>query len=332
MTGPAGLKTSGHELTKTLSGLFVDFRELSLLIIVVVIALATFVANPAFLSISNLQSIFLDSVLLVILGIGEMMVILTGNIDLSPSSILAVSGCMAAFIYQGAPHASLAAIVIACLATGAAVGALNGLVVGYGHVPAFIATLGMSFIMRGIAYFLVGGTWIGEEVLGVPFLALSRIHYLVIYTIGIAAVFFYFLRFTRPGRKIYALGSNKSAAEMIGIRSSRVLLYVFTLAGVLAAFGGIIWSSRYGVAQSDMALGFELNIIIVVIIGGTSITGGRGNLQGVILGTLLLSVLTSSFNVLGVSQFWKISIQGLLILIALAVDSFIAERTKKKLW
>lgn len=306
-------------------------RELTLIGIIILISLFTFIIRPDFLSLENIRTIFVETVILMIIAIGEMMVIITGNIDLSPSAISALTGCTVASIFQKWGPVNLFYVIIVAIFVGLIFGLLNGALVGYGNIPSFIATLGMASLIRGIAFFVVGGTWIGEEVFSSSYKNLANTRNLIIIVVLLTIIFFFYLNYFKAGRNIYAIGTNKTAAEMIGVSSKKTTLIVFAIAGMLAGFSGTIWSSRYGVAHSDSAQGFELTVIIAVIIGGTSIAGGRGAIRGVIISVFLLEVLTNSLGILGVSQFWKMAIQGILILIAFIADSIIVEKTSHKL-
>ncbi len=307
-------------------------RELALIGMIILISLITSIIRPDFLNLGNITIIFAETVLLILLAIGEMMVIITGNIDLSPSAIAALSGVVIAYIFKNFGQGiNIFIIILISLAIGFLFGIINGLLVGYGNVPSFIATLGTASIMRGIAYFVVGGTWIGEHYFSDSFKNFANTGNLIIILFVVITLSYVFLNYFKVGRNIYAIGTNKTAAEMIGVNSKKTTLIAFTLAGILSGFSGIIWSSRYGVAQSDSALGFELMVIITVIIGGTSIVGGRGTVRGLIISAFLLQILTNALGILGVSQFWKMAIQGIIILIAFAIDSIIVERTTHKL-
>jgi ribose/xylose/arabinose/galactoside ABC-type transport system permease subunit len=311
---------------------FTFFRELALIGMIILISLITFIIRPDFLTLSNITVIFAETVLLILLAVGEMMVIVTGNIDLSPSAIAALSGVVVAYIFKNfGQDINIFYIILIAIALGGLFGLFNGLLVGYGKVPSFIATLGMASIIRGIAYFVVGGTWIGEHFFSDSFKNFANIKNLIIIVFIVIVLSYLFLNFFKAGRNIYAIGTNKTAAEMIGVNSKKTTLIVFIIAGILAGFSGIIWSSRYGVAQSDSALGFELMVIIAVIIGGTSIVGGRGTIRGVIISAFLLQILTNALGILGVSQFWKLGIQGIIILIAFTTDSIVVEKTTRKL-
>lgn len=306
-------------------------RELTLIGIIILISLFTFIIRPDFISLENIRTIFVETVILLIIAMGEMMVIITGNIDLSPSAISALSGCTVAYIFQKWGHVNLFYIIIIAIFIGLIFGLLNGALVGYGNIPSFIATLGLASFIRGIAFFVVGGTWIGEEVFSSSYKNLANTRNLIIIVVLLTIIFFFYLNYFKAGRNIYAIGTNKTAAEMIGVSSKKTTMIVFTIAGMLAGFSGTIWSSRYGVAHSDSGQGFELTVIIAVIIGGVSIAGGRGAIRGVIISVFLLEVLTNSLGILGVSQFWKMAIQGILILIAFVADSIIVEKTSHKL-
>jgi len=320
-----------QESKKNLATRITLIRELTLIGLIVIITAITYSVRRDFISLENIRTIFSETVILLIIAVGEMLVIITGNIDLSPSAISALSGVVVAYGFQNYGHINLFLVIIISLAIGLLFGMINGLLVGYGNVPSFIATLGLASIIRGIAFFIVGGTWIGEEVFSVAYRGFASTVNLLIMVVIVILTIYFFLSYFKAGRNIYAIGTNRTAAELIGVKSNKVILYVFAIAGVLAGLSGAIWSSRYGVAHSDSALGFELTVIIAVIIGGTSIVGGRGSIRGVVISAFLLEVITNALGILGVSQFWKMAVQGILILVAFSADSFVVEKTSPKL-
>ncbi len=266
------------------------------------------------------------------LSIGMTLVIVSGGIDLSIGAVLALSGAVAAgLLKNGLPLAPLGVklqfTAWGAVVTGVAVGALlgwgNGLAVTRLRLPSFIATLGMLSIARGLAMLWTGGfpiTGLGDAfgflgtgtLLGVP---------LPVWISGLLAVAFALvMRDAVFGRQVYAVGGNETAARFSGLRIDRIRLAVYTLAGALAGVAGLIVTARLDSAQPNAGLGYELDSIAAVVIGGASLSGGRGTILGTVLGCLIIGVLNNGLFLLNVSPFWQQVIKGVVILLAVALD------------
>jgi ribose transport system permease protein len=266
------------------------------------------------------------------LSIGMTLVILTAGIDLSVGAVLALAGAVAAGLLKHGvvlPQLDVAVLfnpsgaVLAGIVVGAVLGWVNGFVITRFGVPPFVATLGMLSIARGLTMLWTGGfpitglgdqfAWIGTGILlGVP----------VPVWIGgaLAAVFVVVTRKTRFGRYVYAIGGNERAALLSGLPVGRVKVAVYTIAGALAGVAGLIVTSRLDSAQPNAGLGYELDSIAAVVIGGTSLSGGRGSIFGTVLGCLIIGVLNNGLFLLNVSPFWQQVVKGVVIVVAVAVD------------
>jgi rhamnose transport system permease protein len=212
-------------------------------------------------------------------------------------------------------------------------GAFNGIIVGYGKVPSIIVTLGTLSIFRGINYIISGGGWVVSRDLPDSFRTLANgglrvAPNLVLAFVGIAIIFYGIVNFLRPGRHLYAIGSHLENAHLLGIDSRRIVVGVFSVAGLLFGACGVLWVSRFNFAQSNTASGYELTVIAASVIGGTGVNGGRGSVEGVVLGAFLLTFLINAMNVVKVSPFWKMAIQGMVILAAVIFDSYLVNRRK----
>jgi rhamnose transport system permease protein len=217
---------------------------------------------------------------------------------------------------------------------GLALGAFNGILVTKGRVPPIIATLGTLSIYRGLVFAISGGAWVDAAEMPESFKLLARgsilgIPNLVFFAAAVALIFYYFLNHTRTGREIYAVGSNPLAAQVGGIRVDRILFLVFLLSGLLYGMAGVLWVSRYASAQSDSAVGFELQTVAASVVGGVNIFGGSGTIPGVLLGSLLLGVIINALNLVRISPFWKLAVQGLVILLAVVSDALISRRLQR---
>jgi erythritol transport system permease protein len=314
------------------------FRARTLVVLVILLAVFSSM-SPAFLTAGNLTILVKHVALTAILAVGMTLVMLSGGIDLSVGSIAGLAGMVAGgLIDRGLvlPDAGVVVylhtwmVVVAGLAVGALVGSLNGLLVaGLGIAP-FIATLGALYVARGAALILSGGAtfpnlagrvdlgntgfaWIGAgQMLGVP---------LPIWIMAIVALLGAFLAAQTPfGRHLYAVGGNERAARLAGVRVRQVKFAVYVLSGICAAVVGLIIAGQLGASHPATGETFELNAIAAAVLGGTSLSGGRGTISGTIVGAFVIGVLADGLVLLGVSEFWQLVIKGLVIVLAVVLD------------
>lgn len=301
---------------------------LALLVMVVGLSLA----SEKFLTLANWQNIFLQISVNLCLSIGMTLIILMGGIDLSVGAILGLSGAVAAGLLKGGLALKLLGAqlqftpfgaIIAGILVGLALGWFNGLAITRFKLPPFVATLGMLSIGRGLTMLWTNGFPI--TALGPAFGFIGAGFWLGIPTaIWISAALvglFYFISVRATlGRYIYAVGGNEKAAAFAGLNVNRIKIWVYTLGGGLAGIGGLILTARLDAADPKAGLGYELDCIAAVVIGGTSLSGGRGSILGTVLGCLIIGVLNNGLVLLEVSPFWQQVIKGLVILVAVAVD------------
>jgi ribose transport system permease protein len=278
--------------------------------------------SPRFLTWENWFAISNQYAYLLILGVGATVVILSGGIDLSVGSVMALSGVVAAdaLVNRGAP---VPLGILLGVATGASAGLVNGLVVTRLRVPAFIATLGMLLIARGLALQIAGGVTIDGTPDGFNALANARPLGLPAPLLLIAASAFlvaFLCHLTRFGRYLYAIGANAEAARVSGVAVRPVTVWVYVLSGAFAGLGGLIETARLGSGNPTGGIGYELDVVTAVVVGGASLLGGEGNVGGTILGGLLIAVLRNGANLLGVDPFLQNIYIGLLIIGAVAFD------------
>jgi rhamnose transport system permease protein len=314
---------------------FLRSREAQLVAaLIVLISLIAF-RFPGFVSPGSLASVFNDTSILIILAFGQMAVILTKCIDLSIAANLALSGMLVALINVAAPGLSPWLIMPLAILFGAALGAVNGLLVWKLDIPSIVVTLGTMTIFRGVIFLLTDGAWVNAHEMSDAFKAVPRevvlgltvLSWLAILIIGLV-----WLLMTRTalGRSFYAVGGNPTAAVYVGIDVGRTRFLAFTLSGALAGLSGYLWISRYAVAYVDIASGFELDVVAACVIGGISISGGIGSVGGAVLGALFLGVMKNALPVIGVSPFWQMAISGAVIIIAVAFNAR-AERKKGRI-
>ena len=291
-----------------------------------ILALLALIASrfPGFVAPANLARVFTDTAPLILLALGQMAVILTKCIDLSVAANLALCGMVAALMNgAGVP---LPLILLAVVALGAALGAVNGLLVWKLGIPSIVVTLGTMTIYRGSIFLMTGGAWINAHQMSEGFKALPRHVVLglpVMAWIALAAIAAVAILLTRSalGRALYAVGGNPHAAVYTGISVGRTQFAAFVLSGALAGLTGYLWVARYAVAYVDIAGGFELDVVAACVIGGIAIAGGSGTVAGAVMGALFLGIIKNALPVVGISPFWQMAISGSAILLAIAFNA-----------
>lgn len=297
------------------------------------------ILSPYYFTLSNFLIMSSHVAIYGILSIGMLLVILNGGIDLSVGSILGLSGVVAGFLMQGVQLEALGvilyppvwAVVVLTCAMGALVGALNGVLIAYFRVPAFVATLGVLYVARGVALLMTNGLtynnlggrpelgntgfdWLGFNRLGgVP------ISVLVLATLAIVTGLV--LSRTAFGRWLYASGGNARAADLSGVPVNRVQVMVYTLSGVLSAIAGLVLSSQLTSAGPTAGTTYELTAIAAVVIGGAALTGGRGTIRGTMLGAFVIGFLSDGLVIIGVSSYWQTVFTGAVIVLAVLLNS-----------
>jgi ribose transport system permease protein len=298
-------------------------KKLGPFIALLVLAAGLALLSPDFLTVGNLFDVTRQVSINAVISFGMTLVILLGGIDLSVGSILAVSSLMVAILMKSGEPAGLATLI--GILGGALMGAVNGLLVTKGRVAPFIATLGTMTLLRGVALVLSQGSPISGFPSGF-FAALGSGYFLrviplpVLWMLALFAILWFVLDRTVFGRHVYATGGNSEAASLSGINVDRVQILVYTLSGFTAALAGIILTSRLDSAQPTAGAGYELDAITAVVLGGTSLAGGRGWIFGTLLGALLIGVLNNGLNLVGVSAFYQQVIKGSVILLAVLLD------------
>lgn len=303
----------------------VAIQEIGIFLILLTLVVLLSLRTTTFLTATNIFNVLRAFSWIAISAFGECLVIITAGIDLSVGSVMALSGLASAILLREGVNVPLA--VAGGLATGTFIGFINGLLVTKGKLRPFIATLGTMSIARGFCYGLVGG-W---PVRNLPpsFNALGQtdasigpwgVPLPVIIMLGLAVLTSLFLTRTVGGQHIYAVGGNEEAARVSGIGIDRVKLLVYTACGLLTAIGGLLMTARLGVAAPTAALGYELDIIAAVVIGGTSLAGGEGTILGVLIGAAIMQVLRNGMVLMGVQAYWQPAAIGAVIILAIMLD------------
>jgi ribose transport system permease protein len=310
----------------------INLSILQPLIALLLMVLAMTILSDNFATRDNLFNVTRQISVNLCISIGMTMVILTGGIDLSVGSILAFTGAIAAGLikngieWQGANlfiGFTLFGVILVAIVAGAILGSFNGWMITKFKVPPFVATLAMLTIARGFTMLYTKGfpiTQLGDNFnfLGTGwFLGVPMPVWISLLIIGVSVVF---INKTRTGRYIYAIGGNEKAALLSGVNVKRVKMTVYLIAGALAGIGGLLVTARLDSAQPNAGMGYELDSIAAVVIGGTSLSGGKGFIMGTVIGALIIGVLNNGLVLLNVSPFWQQVIKGLVILLAVIID------------
>jgi ribose transport system permease protein len=292
----------------------------------VVLAVVLTIAEPRFVSPGNLQNILSQVMVLGIIAIGQTLVILTGGIDLSVGGIAAISIMMGGIVMQ---DLGVLAGVGVMLLTGLVAGTMNGILVSYVRLAPFIVTLGMGSITASLAYVISDGRSLVNlppefAIFGKGTLGDIKIYVIIFVILYILA--HVFLTRTKPGRFIYAIGSNPEAARLSGIRVAFYQVIPYSVTGLLCALAMTIESSRLGTIDPNTGSGFELSTIAAVVIGGASLMGGRGSVLGTLIGIFLIGILQNGLNIIGVNAFWQGTALGTVIILAVMLDRVVRAR------
>lgn len=301
-------------------------REMSLVIILIVLSIIIQIRNSSFLSISNINDLITNAVMMSILAVGMMCVLLIGGIDISIGSTIAFSGMTVALMLKSNPGIPTFVAFLVGIGVGILCGLLIGLIIAKGGVIPIIATMGMMNVYRGATYLIADNKWVASYQLpdGLKAFATGKlfgINNMIIVAILTYIIFAYFIKLTRTGRKIYAVGSNVEAASISGINIDRIKILVYSIMGGLSGLVSVLWISKYASAQGDAATGLEIDIIAACVIGGVSLNGGKGTVTGVILGTITLGILNNALPLINVSPFWQDAIKGLVIIVAIILNT-----------
>ncbi|MGN1120780.1 MAG: ABC transporter permease, partial [Eubacteriales bacterium] len=279
-----------------------NVREFGLIVIIVVISiLMNIQTGGKFITFNNINNLLSEASVLAILAIGMMMVIITGGIDLSIGATMALSAMvstslMKATLATGGIFTNPYIAILLSVVIGTICGFIVGLLVSRLNIFPIIATLGMMYAFRGLTYVISGGSWVLQQHMSKEFLAVATGKFLGINNlIWITAVLyiaaFFFMNYTKTGREIYAVGNDEESARVSGINTKRVYTMAYSIMGAIAGLAGILYVCKYAAAQGETATGYEMNVIAACVLGGVSINGGSGKVQGVLLGALLFGVL-----------------------------------------
>ena len=299
-------------------------REASLIIVLILLCAVVSVKNPSFLTVSNIMEVLKNNTVTLVLSLGMLCVLLVGGIDISIASTIALSGMSVGLLFKyGYMESTLLAFLLA-LAIGAVCGLIIGLIIGYGNVTPIIATMGFMYIYRGLAYVIGNSQWAGADALGTfkdfALGSVCGINNCIIITIVCYIIFFFVMKRTKFGRNIYAVGSNEEAARISGINVPLVKVAVYTIMGTLSGLAGALATTIYASAQPNMQTGKEMDVIAACVIGGVSMSGGKGSVGGALLGALVLAVITKALPLVGIDAIAQNTIKGVLIVVVIILN------------
>jgi rhamnose transport system permease protein len=311
-------------------------RESGIVLALIVLVVFTATQNSRFLSGQSIRDILLGTAILAVLAVGQAVVIITRNIDLSVGSVLGLSAFAVGSLMRDNPGLPVIVAVLAGIVVGAVCGLLNGVLVRFGQVPALVVTLGTLYAFRGVSFFWAGGQQINADKLPASFLdfgtaSVLGIPWLVLIALVVLVIAGIVLRSYRAGRELYAMGSSPQAAQLAGIKVGRNTSAAFLVSGAVAGLAGVLFAARFGTVDAAAGTGYELNVVAAAVVGGVAVFGGSGSVWGAGLGALLLTVIGSALAVLDINQFWQQAIVGALILLAIGADRLVAVRVAKAL-
>jgi rhamnose transport system permease protein len=330
--GPASSAPEPRKLVDTI----LRVRELSLIGVLVLLVLGTTLYNDRFLNSQNLRDISLNVAIVAMLAVGQTVVVVSRNIDLSVGSVLGFTALATGILFSDHPGISIPLAIVIGVAIGAGFGAINGALVSLGRVPSLVVTIGTLYIIRGLDFQWAKGRQINaadmpdgflrigtDSILGIPILPLI--------TVVVMLVAGFVLRSYRSGRELYAIGSNPDAATLAGIRVGRRVFWAFVASGALAGLAGVLYASRFGTIDAAAGTGLELQVVAAVVVGGVAIFGGSGSVYGAVLGALLLGTIASALTILKIDPFWNMAINGALLLGAITLDRLLSLRVEHAL-
>lgn len=312
-----------------------ESRNFGLCLALVVLLIVAYFRTPSLYSFNAIISMLQNNAVYGLLAVGEMMIILTGGIDISIGSILSLTGVVCCRLMAENPSVPAVVWVILSLVLGALCGALNGVLVGYFKMVPMIATLGTMYIFRGLSFLLSGGQWwfphqfteSYQKFATMRILNIPTILWIVLIVFLLAAVF---LGYTTKGRRIYAVGTNPESAQVAGIKEAKVVFLAMVLCGMLAGFSGMLYTANYATCSYSIGESYEMTAIAICILGGVSNTGGKGKVDGVFLGFIVMAIITQFISLLPGLSVWSDAIQGAIIIAAVVLNIFTERSVAKK--
>lgn len=304
---------------------YIKTREFFLLCVWFLLIIFTGIRTPNFVTAQGLRDLGTDVSILIILALAQMPVLIVRGIDLSLASNLAFTGMATALIATAYPGLPTVTWLFIALSIGALIGMFNGLLIAYLQIPAIVVTLGTMSIWRGMIFIISGGAWIVQNQFPSGYLDLLRVQIfgVTLFTwiaLFVAIIAFIIAHYSCYGRELFGYGGNPTAAEYVGVPIKKRLFSVYTFSGLLAGLCGWLWTSRFAMANTDIAFGFELQTVAACVIGGVAISGGKGGVIGCVLGAVFLGSLYNVLPIIGINQFWQLALSGVIILVAVLIN------------
>jgi rhamnose transport system permease protein len=318
------------------TGSLLRARELGIAIVIVIVFGLTTLHNHAFASEHSVQQLLAGAALVALLGVGETLVIVTRNVDLSVGSVLGLSAYLVGDLFVHYPHMPVILGFVTGTAIGAGIGAINGLITTVTRVPSLVVTLAALYIVRGVDAVIVNGkqtdpTSIPRSFQAVGYETIFGVPWLAVVVAVVIAITGYAMRSFRSGRDLYAIGSNPDAAALAGLPVGRRVFTAFVVSGALAGLGGALFLAEFATINATGGTGYELLVISAVVVGGVAIFGGSGTVLGAALGALLLNTINQALVASRISSFWNQAIAGALLLGAIAFDRWLGLRVSRRL-
>lgn len=319
---------------KTIISKMAESRNFGLVLGLVVLLIIAAIITPSMYSMTSLMNMLQNNAVYGLLAIGQMMVILTGGIDISVGATLSLTGVVCCRLMAENPGVPAVVWILLALVIGALCGAFNGLLVGYFKMVPMIATLGTMYAFRGFSFLFSGGKWwfphqFTEGYLKFATMRIVGIPAILWILVLMFALAILFLGYTSKGRRIYAIGTNRESSRVAGIREEKVVFLAMTLCGMLAGLAGMLYTANYATCSYSIGESYEMTAIAICILGGVSISGGKGKVDGVIIGFLMMSVITYFISLLPGLSVWSDAIQGAIIIAAVALNIY-TERSSEK--
>ena len=310
-------------------------REFGIFLFILILLAVFGSIEPRFFRSDNLSAILSSVGILMVVGAGQTLVIVTRNIDLSVGSTLGMAAMVMGMVARSRPDFPIIGLILIAMVVGGICGLINGFLVSYGMIPSIIATLGTLAIFRGAVFLVSDNVQIDPNDVPKGIISLATtspigIPWLLIFAFVAIVLVWYVSSQTLLGKRVYAVGSNPEGAISRGLSFNKITIMVFVFVGVLAGLGGVLYTARYAtINPADVGRGLEFDVISAVVIGGTNIFGGSGTALGTALGCILIGILSNGLTVVGVSPFWKACATGFLILLAVAIDNLVRRRQEE---
>lgn len=313
-----------------------SYKQFGLIVCLILLIIVAAIITPSMFTVDSIMSMLRNNAVYALLSVGMMIVIITGGIDLSVASTLSITGVITSLLMNSNQSIPAFIWIIVALMIGGFCGLINGFLIGKLKMIPLIATLGTMYAYRGLAFLISGGNWLFPHQFTPGYLSVAEKKIFGVYSIvWIAAIVFVlagiFLGYTAPGRRIYAIGTNVESARISGIKDDNIKMMAYSICGALAGLAGMLYTANYAVCYYAMGEGYEMQAIAICILGGVSIIGGKGRIDGVVISTIIMSFITYFISLLPGLSVWQDAIQGGIVIIAVALNICILKAGEKRI-